>query len=571
MGTELDIAAYSLVWRHCWADLLHIGWKKHRVGEKTPAGTLPSNCFMLIVQGKGHALLGNQRYTVDGGFVLHGGKGTSCELFAEREFDYYVLEYAVQCKHGQHGHDVLQASFGLEPTDLLALYEPMRRMHEQWQQVQPLEDIALRGRFFEWLYTLLLQLKLAVRPQADRLERVLAYMRDHYHEALTMPQLAEQAGCGLRHLNELSRQKLGSSLSHQVLVIRMEHAKQLLLETSATMQQIAERVGYATGYAFSRSFKRYAGEPPEQYRRERREGGSQAEAGMNPASKRGELFRPELALPRASRPIGAPAMPERVVVDWSLGPVLALGLTPLGAPLSLLENNRLLESYMSRKIHGIGHHSRIAAERIRELEPDLILTWNPALYPTYARIAPTTVYSRSHYSTIREAMLALGQMLHRREQAERWLDEYRQSMALMRGAVKRHSLQAQTFTLIDPNWGEEVLIVGNTDHRGGHAVYDLLGLRPAEQLRRALQSQAGDCLHVGWEQLGTYLGDRDHVLLLQSRESHALAKAPLWRQHVMKKAAGMTELKWEHYFLSDPASALLQAREIMSLMLERVK
>ena len=49
--------------------------------------------------------------------------------------------------------------------------------------------------------------------------------------------------------------------------LRLERAAQLLGETDAGLAEVAEKVGYASEFAFSRAFKRHHGVAPSVYRR----------------------------------------------------------------------------------------------------------------------------------------------------------------------------------------------------------------------------------------------------------------------------------------------------------------
>ena len=65
----------------------------------------------------------------------------------------------------------------------------------------------------------------------------------------------------------------------------------------------------------------------------------------------------------SSGEITIPEKPSRVVVDWHLGEVLALGVTPLGAPHSLIESNQMLEPYICDQVQDIGNHNFISMEK----------------------------------------------------------------------------------------------------------------------------------------------------------------------------------------------------------------
>jgi AraC-like DNA-binding protein len=46
----------------------------------------------------------------------------------------------------------------------------------------------------------------------------------------------------------------------------MEHGKMLLAHTDYPLAIIADRLGYATPFAFSKAFKRWSGTSPKQFR-----------------------------------------------------------------------------------------------------------------------------------------------------------------------------------------------------------------------------------------------------------------------------------------------------------------
>ncbi|HJF31617.1 MAG TPA: ABC transporter substrate-binding protein, partial [Sporosarcina psychrophila] len=100
--------------------------------------------------------------------------------------------------------------------------------------------------------------------------------------------------------------------------------------------------------------------------------------------------------------IEVPDRPERVVVDWHLGQVMALGLMPVGAPLTLTDYGKFLEPLVSDEMADIGSEGTVSMEKVLELEPDLIITWDQEAYEKYSKIAPTIVYDTTNYNSIHE-------------------------------------------------------------------------------------------------------------------------------------------------------------------------
>lgn len=62
------------------------------------------------------------------------------------------------------------------------------------------------------------------------------------------------------------RKAFGCSPREMLLRLRMEHAKNLLLETTLSIKEISERLGYLQPHDFNRLFHRYAGVAPSQWR-----------------------------------------------------------------------------------------------------------------------------------------------------------------------------------------------------------------------------------------------------------------------------------------------------------------
>ena len=59
---------------------------------------------------------------------------------------------------------------------------------------------------------------------------------------------------------------LGMSPRDMMLRLRLQHAKNLLLESSLTIKEIAERCGYVRQHEFARSFRQQTGVTPRAWR-----------------------------------------------------------------------------------------------------------------------------------------------------------------------------------------------------------------------------------------------------------------------------------------------------------------
>ena len=98
--------------------------------------------------------------------------------------------------------------------------------------------------------------------------RVLALLHAEPAHAWTVEELADRAGISRAVLAKRFTELVGDSPIQYLAGWRMHLARQLLRESTLSMAEIAERVGYESEAAFNRAFRRSAGSPPATWRRE---------------------------------------------------------------------------------------------------------------------------------------------------------------------------------------------------------------------------------------------------------------------------------------------------------------
>jgi len=104
------------------------------------------------------------------------------------------------------------------------------------------------------------------RMNRQRIQKVTDYMRQHIRQRLTPQQIGEEFESSPRYLSRLFKQYTGISLKEYITRVRMERATVLLSETSMTITQIAEAVGYSELFYFSKLFKHIHGVSPLHFR-----------------------------------------------------------------------------------------------------------------------------------------------------------------------------------------------------------------------------------------------------------------------------------------------------------------
>ena len=82
----------------------------------------------------------------------------------------------------------------------------------------------------------------------------------------TVDTLAERSGMGREALRMKCVAATGRSPMKHLNHLRMQHARHLLLDLDLTLDEVAEAVGYATAFSFSKAFLAHTGTRPSTYR-----------------------------------------------------------------------------------------------------------------------------------------------------------------------------------------------------------------------------------------------------------------------------------------------------------------
>lgn len=97
--------------------------------------------------------------------------------------------------------------------------------------------------------------------------RAEAFIRTHFHQALSPSSVADMLGCNANYLSRIFHEVYGQTLTEMIHLCRLRYARQLLLDDDRNIDEIARACGFSdTGY-FRRLFKRHEGITPLAFRR----------------------------------------------------------------------------------------------------------------------------------------------------------------------------------------------------------------------------------------------------------------------------------------------------------------
>lgn len=100
--------------------------------------------------------------------------------------------------------------------------------------------------------------------------QAMRVIRERAIEGLQVRELLREVPVARRTLEVAFRTQFGRSIRQEIQRVRINRAKQLLVETECTVEQIARMCGYAHGPALTEAFARETGMPPTPYRKQYR-------------------------------------------------------------------------------------------------------------------------------------------------------------------------------------------------------------------------------------------------------------------------------------------------------------
>lgn len=227
--------------------------------------------LMLVLKGELRVCLSDEDYIATGGTLL---------IFPPHYHYCYTYTNNTEPLHylwvhfsGSHAEHYLRA-FGFcslpvaqicaATAEAVAIFEAMFQAFSQGGSIRD----AVLGCHLE---RLLLSFATEKKTQSTKpclISRSLAYIDAHYTEPVSVPALARLERLSYSRYHDVFVKEVGCPPSRYVTRKRIDHARELLLSTDMSVQQIGAQVGYTDPHFFSKTFKKELGCSPLVYRKQ---------------------------------------------------------------------------------------------------------------------------------------------------------------------------------------------------------------------------------------------------------------------------------------------------------------
>ncbi|PWW41101.1 MULTISPECIES: helix-turn-helix domain-containing protein [Paenibacillus] len=379
-----------------------------------------------------------------------------------------------------------------------------------------------------------------IASEQPSMERSIAFMENHFSEKITTEGLSEIAGVSRSHYSILFKQLTGFSPNEYLSRLRVHRAKELLIGGSASLREIALKVGYKDEFYFSRRFKQQTGESPSSFTRRR------------PFQRVAVWFAPY-----ASH-LMLLGLEPAVVISESSEYVSTEGVSPPQTIRFIHSDSSseqiksaLLDAHIELIIAANQHldMNGLSSERLRSIAPIVEIAWMELGWKEHLRF--------------------IAQATQRVEQAEQWLADFEREEQQAREAIQTSQIVNETLTIlvIKPDT-LQIYGVRNV----GYVMYQSLGLRPPAKIAQEIQ-RFGDQFHsvsIQLSELQDYEGTRMLVLVFPDEKgskahSEMIFNSEYWKGLEAVKRNRIYDLEQEEWIPYNPVSIRLQLGRAVSL------
>lgn len=260
----------------------------------------------------------------------------------------------------------------------------------------------------------------------------------------------------------------------------------------------------------------------------------------------------------SSGDVEVPANAERIVTDYYVGHLLALGVKPIGSQGLYMQS-----PYLEGKTDGITDIGD-NLEAIIDLKPDLIITGNTNNYESYSKIAPTVLVPVD--SDVRKTVHQLGSILGKEDAAVIWEQQFDKQIVDARSQAKELLEEGETVTVFAGGIQKTITIYGKG--YTGYSIYNELELPLQENIAKDINPDQ-PWMDISNELLADYAGDYIFVAVDLKSESYDYANDTLWGTLKAVKENKLFEIDGYRFWFSDPISLEGQVSDIVNMLSAR--
>ena len=256
--STLRIEIQTMAVAHCGRE-----WDYHLVNT-------PFTRLYHTLGGEGITVHSDRGYKLRRGFLHIIPENTNVRLHCASQMDQFYMHFRTELLGGLSFFKVFDCDYELKLTDSDILAQDVARLEKlnhknDLSSGMETEGIlrAILSRFIKNKQSTEASLELV------RFRPVFEYIERNYSKKIRLHDLSLRANLQEVYFSNLFKKLCGTAPMQFLNRKRIEKAQSLLLSSDEKLESIAARCGFDDSFHFSKTFKKFTGLPPSEYRRNR--------------------------------------------------------------------------------------------------------------------------------------------------------------------------------------------------------------------------------------------------------------------------------------------------------------
>lgn len=224
--------------------------------------------WVLFLSDGGKTRIDNIIYEIHAGDmrILKPGQTVNTTKFG----DVLVLHFTIRDNRKNAMLEALPAFLHFEQLDLKIYCGLFDRMLTEYVDSSEVSRLLLKSRFYDLLAFVL---RLAVKNKSDTknsayIENAIEYINKNYSKPLTLAKISAFVNLHPNYFHKVFKASLGITPREYLTKIRLINAKNYLLSTPLSVEEISLKCGYDSASYFIKLFKKEYSVTPALYREE---------------------------------------------------------------------------------------------------------------------------------------------------------------------------------------------------------------------------------------------------------------------------------------------------------------
>ncbi|WP_063565217.1 AraC family transcriptional regulator [Paenibacillus sp. O199] len=238
--------------------------------------TLQHHELIFITGGKAEITIESKRHTIQEGVLIYLQPDVPhlIEIDFKNPISFFSVHFSyVRIEQNDNTWTVNEdvEMFPLPAVqqlqDYYQLEEVFKHMVDTWHTKLPGYEFSTKSLLQQLLIAIGQNLKKRHRNYATSLkvEKIINYMNQHLHRKVTLTELSELVQLSAPYLSRAFKEITGYSIIEFFNKLKMDKAKEIILEGNNKVKEVAQVLGYTDEFYFSRLFKQLEGMSPTEF------------------------------------------------------------------------------------------------------------------------------------------------------------------------------------------------------------------------------------------------------------------------------------------------------------------